>query len=165
MDATTDNRIWTVPIPAPHPMKTVNRNEHWSAGARRRRDWRETAYARFVLAGLPKGLTRIRVDVELRFTTNRRRDAPNYYGDVIKPCIDALSPEKRVKVRGGNGYRVERGWGVIPDDTAQFLDLAAPKIGPVVPKGLHPHGLVVLTITDLSEPDLLQLASKEASRG
>ncbi|MEV1315325.1 hypothetical protein AB0J14_04490 [Micromonospora arborensis] len=150
MTTMTDTRTWTVAIPAPHPMKTVNRNEHWSAGSRRRRDWRETAYARIALADLPKGLVRIRVDVELRFTTNRRRDAPNYYGDVIKPCIDALSPEKRVKARGGNGFRVERGWGVIPDDTAEFLDLAAPKIGPLVAKTLHPFGLVVLTITDLS---------------
>ncbi|MEU7170362.1 hypothetical protein ABZ949_02575 [Micromonospora tulbaghiae] len=150
MSATTETRVWTVAIPAPTPMQTSNRREHWSAISRRRKAWRETAYARIAHAGLPTGLTRIRVDVELRFTTNRRRDAPNYYSDVIKPCIDALAPERRAKKPGG-GYRVERGWGVIPDDTAEFLDLTAPKIGPVVPKGLHPFGLVVLTVTDLSD--------------
>lgn len=150
MTTQTATRTWTVAIPAPAPMKTANRNEHWSAGSRRRRAWRETAYARIALANLPRGLSRIRVEVELRFTVSRRRDAPNYYTDVIKPCIDALSPERKVKKQNGAGYRLERGWGVIPDDTAEFLDLTAPTIGPVVSKGLHPYGLVVLTITDLS---------------
>jgi hypothetical protein len=150
MTTATGIRVWTVAIPAPHPMKSANSTEHWSANARRRRDWRETAYARIALANLPKGLTKVRVEVELRFTTNRRRDAPNYYTDVIKPCIDALSPEKRVRKQKGAGYRVERGWGVIPDDAAEFLDLTAPRIGDPVPKGLHPNGLVILTITDLT---------------
>lgn len=147
----TDTRTWTVAIPAPHPMKTANRTEHWSAGSRRRRDWRENAYAQYALADLPRGLARIRVYVELRFTTNRRRDAPNYYTDVIKPCVDALSPERRVKRQRGGGFRLERGWGVVPDDTAEFVDLQVPTIGPVVAKTSHPFGLVVLTITDLSE--------------
>lgn len=149
MSTATATRVWTVAIPAPHPMKSANSTEHWTANSRRRRDWRETAYARIALADLPKGLTKIRVEVELRFTTNRRRDAPNYYTDVIKPCVDALSPEKRVKKQKG-GFRVDRGWGVVPDDTAEFLDLAAPTIGPVVSKATHPYGLVVLTITDVS---------------
>ncbi|MCG5464179.1 hypothetical protein MED01_002344 [Micromonospora sp. MED01] len=151
MTTMTDTRTWTVAIPAPTPMQTSNRREHWSKISRRRKTWRETAYGRIALAKLPRGLTKIRVDVELRFTTNRRRDAPNYYSDVIKPCIDALAPEKRVKLLNRPGHRVEMGWGVIPDDTAEFLDLTAPKIGPVVAKTLHPFGLVVLTITDLSE--------------
>lgn len=150
MTTMTDTRTWTVAIPAPTPMQTSNRREHWSAISRRRKAWRDTAYARIALAGLPKGLAKVRVDVELRFTTNRRRDAPNYYGDVIKPCIDALSPEKRVKNRNGIGYRVERGWGLIPDDTAEFLDLTAPRIGDPVPKTTYPYGLVLLTITDLT---------------
>lgn len=145
----TGTRVWTLAIPAPVPMQTSNRREHWTKVYGRRRAWREAAYGRAALAKLPKGLARVRIDVELRFTTRRRRDAPNYYGDVIKPCVDALSPEKRVKAKSG-GVRVERGWGLIPDDTAEFLDLTAPRIGEPVPKGLHPYGLVVLTITDLT---------------
>lgn len=148
MTTMADTRTWTLAIPAPTPMQTSNRREHWSTISRRRRIWRDTAYGRAALANLPKGLTKVRVDVELRFTTNRRRDAPNYYSDVIKPCIDALAPEKRVKKPDGS-YRVDRGWGLIPDDTAQYLDLSAPRIGDPVPKGSYPHGLVVLTIAEV----------------
>jgi hypothetical protein len=129
-------------------MQTSNRREHWRAISRRRKAWRETAYWHAAAAKLPKGLARVRIDVELRFTTNRRRDAPNYYSDVIKPCVDALAPQKRVK--SAKGERVEPGWGLIPDDTAEFLDLTAPRIGETVSRMDYPFGLVVLTITDLS---------------
>lgn len=149
MGALADTRVWTLAIPAPVPMKSANSNDHWRTTSRSRRTWREAAYGRAALAKLPRGLHRIRVDVELRFTTVRRRDAPNYHAGVIKPCIDALTPERRVRKKDGS-YRVEHGWGLIPDDTAEFLDLTAPRIGDPVSSGLHPYGLVVLTITDLS---------------
>jgi len=150
--AETRTRTWTIEIPAPTPMQTSNRREHWTKISKRRKAWRETAYGRLAAAGLPKGLARIRIDVELRFTDRRRRDAPNYYSDVIKPCVDATAAEKRVKAKDG-GYRVELGWGLIPDDTAEYLDLTAPRIGQPVPRIQYPFGLVVLTITDLSEGD------------
>lgn len=140
---------WTLTIPAPTPMQTSNRREHWRATARRRKQWREAAYLRAASMKLPHGLLKVRVDVELRFTTRRRRDAPNYYSDVIKPCIDAIGPQRRVRTQ--NGERIELGWGLIPDDTAEFLDLTAPRIGEPVPARLHPYGLVLLTITDLSQ--------------
>ncbi|MFB6392586.1 hypothetical protein [Polymorphospora lycopeni] len=148
---TTTTRTWTIAIPAPIRMKSANEREHHMVVAKDRRAWRETAYGWTALAKLPRGLRRIHVDVELRFTSAGRRDAHNYYSAVVKPCIDALTPEKRVKTK--TGYRVERGWGVIPDDTAEYLDLSAPRIGPVVPKGAHPYGLVVLTVTDLTETE------------
>lgn len=149
MNAVTTARVWTLAIPAPTAMQTSNRREHWRAISRRRKTWREAAYWHAAAAKLPKGLTKVRIDVELRFTINRRRDAPNYYSDVIKPCVDALAPQKRVK--SGSGERVEAGWGLIPDDTAEFLDLGAPRIGDTVSRKDYPYGLVVLTITDLSE--------------
>lgn len=149
MTTMTDTRTWTLAIPAPTVMQTSNRREHWRAISRRRKAWRDAAYWQAAAAKLPKGLSRVRIDVELRFTTNRRRDAPNYYSDVIKPCVDALSPPRRVT--SAKGVRVEAGWGLIPDDTAEFLDLTAPRIGPTVSKAEFPHGLVVFTITDLSE--------------
>lgn len=150
MIATAVPDCWALAIPAPTPMQTSNRCEHWSAVSRRRKAWRQAAYIHAAAAKLPKGLRRVRVDVELRFITNRRRDAPNYYPEVIKPCVDALGPQRVVKARGGPGTRVECGWGLIPDDTAEYLDLTAPRIGATVPKAQHPHGLVVLTITDIS---------------
>lgn len=149
MTITTGTRTWTVAIPAPVPMKSSNERDNRWAVSRDRRAWRDSAFGRIALARLPKGLGRIRVEAELRFTSVRRRDAPNYYAEVIKPCVDALTPEKRVRTK--NGFRVERGWGVVPDDNAEYLDLAAPRIGDPVSKGLHPHGLVVLTITELTE--------------
>lgn len=147
MTTTAGTRTWTVVIPAPTPMQTSNRREHWSAISRRRRIWRETAYGRVALANLPTGLAKVRVDVKLRFTTNRRRDAPNYYSEVIKPCVDALGPARQVRFKGQ--IRTEPGWGLIPDDTAEYLDLSPARIGDPVPKGSHPHGLVVLTITEV----------------
>lgn len=148
MTAMTETRVWTLAIPAPTPMQTSNRREHWTKVSKRRKQWREAAYWRAAAMRLPTGLTKVRIDVELRFTTRRRRDAPNYYSDVIKPIVDALGPQRKAKTK--TGVRVEPGWGLIPDDTAEFLDLTAPRIGDPVPKGLHPYGLVVLTITDLS---------------
>jgi hypothetical protein len=146
--AVTDTRVWTLAIPAPLPMKSSNSREHWRAVSRYRKTWREAVYWHAAAARLPKGLSRVRIDVELRFTAVRRRDAPNYHPEVIKPCVDALGPQRQVK--GKNGVRTEPGWGLIPDDTAEFLDLTAPRIGDPVPKGLHPNGLVILTITDLT---------------
>lgn len=145
---TVDTRTWTLAIPAPEPMKSVNVSEHWRAVSRSKRKWRETAYMWAAAAKLPRGLWKVRIDVELRFTAVRRRDAPNYHPTVIKPIVDALGPQRIV--RSKNGIRVEPGWGLIPDDTAEYLDLTEPRIGAPVPQGSHPHGLVVLTITDLS---------------
>lgn len=142
-----DTRTWTLAIPAPEPMKSANAREHWRAVSRSRRKWREAAYLRAAAAKLPRGLRRVCIDVELRFTSVRRRDAPNYHPTVIKPIVDALGPQRIV--RGKNGTRVELGWGLIPDDTAEYLDLTVPHIGDPVPRGSYPHGLVVLTITDL----------------
>jgi hypothetical protein len=144
----TAQRVWTLAIPAPEPMKSANAREHWRAVSRSRRTWREAAYLWAATAKLPRGLAKIRIDVELRFTAVRRRDAPNYHPTVIKPCVDALGPQRIV--RGKNGIRVEPGWGLIPDDTAEYLDLTSPRIGVPVPRGSYPHGLVVLTITDLT---------------
>lgn len=148
MTTTTATRTWTLAIPAPVPMKSSNAREHWRAVARDRKAWREATYWRAAAFKLPKGLRKVRVDVELRFTAVRRRDAPNYYSEVIKPCIDALGPARTVESK--KGVRVEPGWGVIPDDTAEFLDLTPARIGDPVAKGAYPHGLVVLTITDLT---------------
>lgn len=150
MSAATEPRTWTVAIPAPIPMKSANVRDHWRVVARERRKWREAAFGRIALARPPQGLARIRVEVVFHFNTNRRRDAPNYMESVIKPCVDAIGPEKRVRQDDGS-FRVDRGWGVVPDDTAEFVDLRPPTLGEPVPKGLHPHGLVVLTITDLSQ--------------
>ena len=150
IDTGTATRTWTVEIPAPAAMKSVNKQEHHQVAARYRRAWRETAWARYAAAKLPQGLSRIRVEVELRFTDGRKRDAPNYHYHVIKPIVDALQPERRVRNPKG-GIRVERGWGVVPDDCAEFVELREPRMGPPVAKTRYPFGLVVLTITDLSE--------------
>lgn len=151
MTAVTETRTWTLLIPAPTTMQTSNRRERWHSIAPRRRAWREAAYWQAAAAKLPRGLTKVRIDVVLRFTTNRRRDAPNYHPEVIKPCVDALAPPKTAKT--GKGERVDPGWGLIPDDTEEFVFLTEPEIGPTVPKAEYPYGLVELTITDISGED------------
>lgn len=146
----TEPRTWVVIIPAPEPMKSANKRENVHATARSRKAWRETAYGRIAQAKLPRGLARVRVDVELRFPTGRRRDASNFSAAVIKPCVDALTPEQRKRNDDGS-LRVERGWGVVADDSAGYVDLREPVIGPQSTDPRCPYGLVVLRVTDLTD--------------
>jgi hypothetical protein len=90
----------------------------------------------------------VRIDVELRFPTAGRRDAANYHGNVIKPLVDACGPAIDT-VRGGKRISAV-GYGLIPDDTAQYLDGPYVRLGEPARDKAMPFGQVVVTITDLS---------------
>lgn len=129
-------------IPAPREWINANRRDHWAARAELVRTWRSAAYYAAVQARLPKGLAKVRIDAVLRFRTNRHRDAPNYH-PTLKAVVDGLATSKRP---GSPGY------GLIPDDTEQYLVGPFPTIGERIPRKtpFAPAGLLTLTITDLS---------------
>ncbi len=140
---------WTLTFPAPAAMISVNGNPHWRKTSPARKAFREAMFVHAKAAKVPVGLARVRVDIVLRFPTNGRRDEGNYHNNVAKPLVDAIGPAINA-VRGGKPV-VAPGLGVIPDDTAEFLDGPFLHPGPKVddPKRC-PFGQVEVTITDLS---------------
>lgn len=73
---------------------------HHQRAQRIKKQWQETFGRLLMLSGLPRGLDKVTVTVELKFTDPyRTRDSDNYYLGISKPLGDAL----------------KNGW--IPDDS------------------------------------------------
>jgi hypothetical protein len=142
------NTTWTLRFPAPAEMLSVNGNPHWRRTSPVRKTWREAVFVHAKAAKLPVGLAKVRIDVQLRFPTNGRRDAANYHSNVIKPLVDAYGPSINT-VRAGRAI-VAPGYGLIADDTAEFLEGPFVVLGPKVadPKAC-PFGEVLIKITEL----------------
>lgn len=145
-------REWTIRIRAPYRMLSANGNKPWRETAKARREWRDATHVLVQQAKLPRGLDRIRVGVELHFTVHRERDEPNYHPYVAKPIVDAMAAGRKVRdQRQPTGWRIEPGYGLIPNDTKRHLD--GPHITIVdepVSRREFPLGLAVVTITELS---------------
>lgn len=144
---------WTIAFPAPAKMLSSNSRHHWRSTSPIRKAWREAMFWHATAAKLPTGLAKVRVDVVLRFPTAARKDAPNYHQWVLKPLVDALGPAREQTIRRGPraGTVVrEVGYGLIPDDTQQYVDGPFPRIGEPVRDKAMPFGQVTVTITDLS---------------
>ena len=158
MTAPTTTTTWTIMIPAPVRLVSANAESDWQRGPNHRAI-RDTAYGRIATSGITTGLALVRVDLEIRFPRNAaRRNETNYHPTVGKPCVDALGPERRYVISKGKrkGTTVlERGFGVVADDTSPPLHCPdCPHIRFGEPTGRdprHPFGLLVLTVTDLSE--------------
>lgn len=140
-----DRRMWAIDIPAPAEMISVNGNPHWRKTSPARKAWRQAVYTHARAAKLPVGLRRVRIDVELRFTRGGRRDAANYHSHVAKPIVDGLGPAIDT-IRGGKRL-VAPGYGLIPDDTAEYLDGPFLRLGQTYK---HGYGRAVITITELT---------------
>jgi hypothetical protein len=164
--------VWRLLVPAPCQWISANDGLHWGARDRLATRWRETTH--LLLVGLhgphrpPKGLARVRVDVELHFRDRRPRDAANYH-PTVKPVVDALGPPfvrppSRLRHRGASAP----GYGLIPDDTPAHLDGPHVTIGRLwreVAPGPPPRpgsaasfarrrpGGLTVTITDLSHEE------------
>lgn len=124
-------------------LSSNDRRSRWEK-ARLTRTWRQSAYVRAQAARLPKGLTKVRIDATLYFTTNRARDAPNYT-DTLKPVIDGLSRDKSRITKTGRPVFAP-GYGLIVDDTPQHLD--GPHI--TIDNTTSSNGMLVLTITEVT---------------
>lgn len=138
VDATP--RSWRLVLPAPTKWLDANRRAgmHHMARAREVKAWRTLAWAKAREAKLPTGLPRVRITATLWFAQNRHRDRENYY-DAVKPVIDGLTTPKRA---GQIGY------GLIEDDTPEFLAPVVLEIKVGKPDGATPHGLLVLDIVE-----------------
>ncbi len=142
-------RTWQLVIPAPAPMFTENTSKHWRVTGPAVKAWREASFVYARQARLPKGLSRVRIDVQLHFTDARERDATNLHRYVVKPIVDGLCRGRTVRTR--TGVRVEPGYGLVPDDTPRYVDGPFPTIGAKIDKKVHPLGLAIVTVTDLSK--------------
>jgi hypothetical protein len=148
---------WTITLPAPDRMMSVNTAKHWRVTSPVKAAWRKAMFDAAGKAKLPTGLTRVRIDIELRFPTRGDRDASNYHHYVGKPLVDGLGRGRLYQVLKGKraGTWVnEPGYELIPDDNPRkhlhcedcpHLRVAHDDRGP------RPYGEVVITITDLSE--------------
>lgn len=158
-------RVWTLTIPAPTLTTTqkdrksglpkyrtsagwltLNDRMHHMARAQLVRQWRTTTAQAALAAGLRAGmLRRARFDGLLQFTGATRRDTSNWQM-TAKACLDALT----------RGTAKHPGIAVLPDDSPEYLhceDCPHLTKDPVLlPKAPYrPLGVLVLTITDLSE--------------
>lgn len=156
--------FWTLRIPAPAPLWSSNDSHRHGprATSANRVHWRAATYTAAAAAKLPKGLSRVRIFVMFHFTDRRRRDALNY-ADTAKPIVDAFGPPFVVAptVKASRG-KAAPGWGLIPDDTPEYLEFAAPLIGSlwrdvlagfdakVAHRLASPYGGVTVTIVDSS---------------
>lgn len=150
MTVVTQKRAWTLTIPAPARMYSVNTTEHWRRTSAAVKEWREASYLYATKARLPKRLAYVRIDITLHFTDKAQRDTANYHRYVGKPLVDGLGVGRIVKQKNGV-LRPEVGYELIANDTPKHLDGPHLLIGEPVSRKVHPLGLAVLTVTDLSE--------------
>lgn len=141
---------WTLEFDAPAEFLTANvaLKKHWRVKQAITKAWRERAFRAAQQAHLPKGLRRIRIDVVLRFPTRRSRDLPNYES-ALKPVVDGLGPQLVRNTK--RGVEISVGYGLIPNDTPEYVDGPHLSFGEPLPRSPMPvPGRVLLTITDLS---------------
>lgn len=124
-----------------------------------RRLWRQAAWKQYERLRLPKNLGRIFVLVQFQFVDHTKRDSPNYEL-TVKPCIDALQPDRvdvRKKKNRAGGYTLTTvhhlGWGVVPDDNDEWVVRGPqqPKLEPLG-RGNPVGGRVVLHIFPFPKP-------------
>lgn len=127
-------------------MMSVNSgHQHWRKTGPLRKIWRETMFTYAQFAKLPRGLDRVRIDLVLRFPRSGRQDVGNYYTHVVKPIVDGLGPPIHT-LRAGKMVNVV-GYGLIADDTVQYLDGPYPLLGEPIRDKAAPYGQVTVTIT------------------
>lgn len=133
MTATTEPRTWTLTFAAPAPW--INANKRYKRRPTEEiRTWRQSAN-RYAAAGkLPRGLTEVAVDAEVRFPADgRKRDAHNYF-PTVKACVDGLVD-----------------YGLIPNDHREHLAATSIVEGAPIPKRpFQPPGEITLTIREVA---------------
>ncbi len=120
---------------------------------KQKKEWRLAAKLAYQHHRLPRGLERIFVTIEFRFPDKLHRD-PSNYELTVKPCIDALQPEKS-GIRYNPGLRrqapfVEHGWGVVAGDDPRFV-VRGPEMAVGEPLGRRNpiKGMVIVHIKPL----------------
>jgi hypothetical protein len=136
-------RSWRLELPAPTKWLDANRRArmHHMARSKEVKAWRTLAWAKAREAKLPTGLARVQITATLWFAQNRHRDRENYY-DAVKPVIDGLTVPRRA---GQVGY------GLIKDDTPDYLAPVVLELAVGKPASATVHGLLVLDIVEVEQ--------------
>lgn len=166
-----DCRTWRVEVPLPIGADWISLNKpprHLGEKVKRdqlKKNLRRLACDAIRAAGVPEGLGRIRVQVELCFVDARIRDASNFE-PTVKPIIDAVQPtrhyKRNVTKRSGNRKVpveekvTEWGAGLVQGDDRRYLERPEPIIGEPIGRGTGRKGIVVLHITALQPTDTLE---------
>jgi|SRR5262245_953018 len=128
-----DPRTWEMRMVAPTQWLNANDRMSWQARAPLIRMWRDAAKRTAAANHLPRGLSRVRVDVHLSFTDDRRRDVSNY-APSVKASWDGIVS-----------------YGVIPDDSDKFMEGPFLHLGENIPARRYgPVGELRFVITELA---------------
>lgn len=100
--------------------------------ARIRREIRAVVCTHAVQMYLPRDVAHLTVELHWRPVDNRRRDADNLW-PTLKPIADALTPTIPPRRRGKRILPAVVGYGMVPDDTPQWMDKPTPVIHQAVP--------------------------------
>ena len=106
-------------LPWSKPPLSLNDRGHHMARARKVADVRRAVYLMARAHQLPTGLDHVTVQLHYRPAQNRRIDSDNLVA-TLKPCCDALAA----------GTKKHPGYGLVPDDTPQWMSKPEPIIHP-----------------------------------
>ena len=125
---------WSIRLPYRTPPMSMNDRQHWRTKARQTANVRRDVMALAAAHRLPTGLARVRVQLVYVPRDRRRRDTDNLVA-TLKPICDALAA----------GTAKHPGWGLVADDTPEWMSKPEPVIAAPDPKDPH----LRLLITDL----------------
>lgn len=124
--AAGEPRMWTVELPERLPLLNANDRLHWTARRDKTAAIRTVAWALATQAHIPP-LRRAHIVAEYCPTDRRRRDPANW-APTAKAAVDGLVDA-----------------GVLPDDSAEYLDGPDMRLGLITPGGRR----FLLHITEL----------------
>lgn len=135
----TEYTLW---LPYALPPLTANQRLHWAAKARITADVRRTAMLLARAARLPRDCEHVTVALHYTPRDRRRRDPSNLM-PTQKALIDGLAA----------GTRRHPGYGLVPDDTPDYVTETIPTIDPPSREAPGPReSRLYLTITTKGAP-------------
>lgn len=109
----------TIPLTFTRPPLSLNKQWHWAKQSKLKRSIREEVFLRCMSQKIRRPAKFVTVEFHWRPAENRRRDTDNIQ-PTVKSCCDALGP------RSGDSP----GYGLVPDDTPEFMARPEPTIHP-----------------------------------
>lgn len=115
----------TIDLPWVSPPLSLNDRHNRHVHARKVRHIRDTTHTLALAAKLPRGVKHVSVQLHYAPRDNRRRDTDNLVA-TLKPICDALA----------NGTAKNPGYGLVADDTPNFMAKPEPIIHPKTTTGV-----------------------------
>ena len=110
----------TVPLSFTKPPLSLNDRGHWAKRAAIVRDLRHEVVTRLRHKKVPRPAAHVVVQFHYRPRQNRTRDTDNLIA-TIKPLVDALTPPTPARRHGKKILPPVPGYGLVPDDTPEFV--------------------------------------------